>query len=154
METYNKFSPTPLDGHITVDDQENWLVVPVSQTRDSETLEQSNFASAVKLLSDTDDDNYQIHRFGHWGPGWFEIILVKPNSPSCEIAESIESSLEDYPILDETDWSEREFKQACELWTIYDISERVELCQRADVSIFSARHDSFPDGVQEYLNCN
>ncbi len=86
-------------------------VVVVSQHRDSEALDRSNYSVAIKLLQPNGKDVISGH-FGHWAVGWAEQIFVKFNSPKINIAYNICKALKDYPILDESDfpdleWSER-----------------------------------------------
>lgn len=127
METYKSFKPTQFDHHIEVEDRESWLVAPVSQTRDSECLYRSNFEVFLRELGG-ESDNVAVHRFGHWGPGWFEIILINPDEKDLvKKAEDMESALADYPILDESHFSELEHNEANKVWSsCYDIPERIE----------------------------
>ena len=112
MQTYKNFAPTPFDHKgAFLPDQGDLLVAPVSRTRDSGPSEESNFDAALALLGG-ESDTVEVHRSGHWGPGWFEIILVNPDSPQADTAREIESKLEDYPLLDEDDFSTREWEQA------------------------------------------
>lgn len=126
METFGKFRPTQFDaaGLGTNPENENWLVLPVSRTRDSGALAESNFDAALKMLGG-ESDNVEVHNFGHWGPGWFEIIAINPDCPEIlKIAESIESSLENYPVLDESDFSSREHAELLEtLQNCYQLAE-------------------------------
>jgi len=116
MQRYKEFSPTPFDAKgLGLPDQGNWLVVPCSRTRDSVPFEESNFAAALEMLGG-ESDTVEVHRFGHWGPGWFEIIIVDPDSPAATIAGDIETRLGDYPVLDDDDLSEREAEEAGESW--------------------------------------
>ena len=112
METYSKFRPTQYDHHITVDEQENWLVAPVSTNRDADMLAESNwetFLAGLKKFKAYED--YQVHNFGHWGPGWFEIVLLNPeNKKLIAYAESVELALAKYPLLDEADYSNRQWE--------------------------------------------
>jgi hypothetical protein len=107
-------------------DQQDWLVGPVSQTRDSGPLDRSNFECFVKALGGEGDD-VEIHRFGHWGPGWFEIVLINPaNLELVKQAEEMESALADYPVLDEMHHSGLEHEEASEIWrNCYRPKERV-----------------------------
>lgn len=113
MQTYKEFRPTQFDSKGLCGESRGiseFLVVPVKQTRDSGPFEQSNFAVALKLLGG-ESDTVQVHRFRHWGPGWFEIVLVNPtDAKRVKVAEEIEYSLADYPILDEDDLSNREWE--------------------------------------------
>ena len=160
MQRYSEFRPTYNDQaglglNGDDNDRQQWLVVPVSQTRDSGTLDQSNFAAALMLLGG-ESDTVEVHRFGHWGPGWFEIILVDPtDTVNVAIAERLTDQLVEYPVLDEEDWSNREFEAASEAWANMSLRDRAEVCRRFRVSIFSARRDYLPDdqgqGMVQYL---
>jgi hypothetical protein len=131
MIRYGKFKPTAFDHHVEVDDRENWLVVPCAHNRDSEPLEESNFRSYLKALGD-ESKNVEVHRFGHWGPGWFEIIIINPDDPKIvAIAESIEAALADYPVVDEDDFSELENEVATEIWkNCYDERQRIKYIRK------------------------
>lgn len=127
METYAQYSPTAFDraGAFLEDDRQEWLVVPVSRNRDSGPFAESNFSAALSAL-DGESDDCEVYRFGHWGPGWFEIILVRPGSEAAEKAEDVERRLQNYPALDEDDLSERETEEANRVWKqCYDLPERV-----------------------------
>jgi len=86
MEPYCKFRPTQLDSHIPLEDREDWLVAPLIVTRDTEDKRVLNnwdrTRGKLKIL-DPKGEAHEVHRFRHWGPGWYEIILVKPGTP-CE----------------------------------------------------------------------
>lgn len=86
------------------------LVVVLSRSRDSEILDESNFESALDMLGG-ESKNVKVERFGHWACGWFELILVDPKSKKhLKIAQKIHNELKDYPVLDESDYSEREWE--------------------------------------------
>jgi len=92
----------------------DWYVSGHSQTRDSGACERSNFRTAVRLL-DGAEAEYQVVRFGHWACGWVEHILLAPAYRA--FGESLEC--DDYPILDESDFSEVESDDECEAWSSY-----------------------------------
>jgi len=125
---YKDFAPTYFDHKgAFLPDRQEWYVCPVSITRDSDVLSESNFETAQKIL-DADKAEYEVHRFGHWGPGWFEIILVHPdNLPSVE---KIEDALENYPALDEDDYCEREYEAASEAWESYGFDEYISAIKK------------------------
>jgi len=139
MQAYKDWAPTVFDskGYL-LDNRQDWLVGLI-KTRDSDALESSNFDSALELLSG-ESDTVAVHAFNHWGPGWFKIILVHPSRLS-EL-QGIAKQLEDYPVLNEEDFSRREFEQVCESWADLHLSERIEMCKTASVSIFAARQDN------------
>ena len=129
LPKYKDWAPTAFDPDgLNCEENEicNWLVLPVSRTRDSGPFDASNFHAAIEML-EGESDCVQVHRFEHWGPGWFEIIIVDPNNkPILEIAGSIVCSLADYPLLDDEDYSEREYTAAHEVWEqCYDVKDRI-----------------------------
>ena len=129
MRTYSDFQPTGFDGKgAFLDTQQDWLVLPVDQTRDSDALSRSNFEIALKELCGERDNICEVHRFGHWGSGWFEIIIINPRAgKTLKKAKSIETALADYPVLDEDHFSETEMNEANEIWSnCYDWRDRLE----------------------------
>lgn len=152
MQTYSEFQPTGFDPRgAFLPDRQDWLVVPVSITRDTSEggLSYSNFQVALEMLNG-ESETVQVHRFGHWGPGWFEIIIVDPNSEQAQIAHDIERALEDYPVLDEEDYSQRQWDTAQAYWDSMSLGERIEVCKRFDFSIFAARHEDIPLNDHDY----
>lgn len=90
-------------------------IVLLSRTRDSDTLAESNFETALSSLGGESEDVI-VARFGHWGCGWVESILVKIGSDKIGEAESIYTALQDYPVLDDADFSDREAQEREEFW--------------------------------------
>lgn len=72
----------------------------------------AGFAERLEAALETSD--FETHRFGHWGPGWFEVIVVRPESACHREAQAIAAALSDYPVLDESDYSRREYESQCE----------------------------------------
>lgn len=146
MQAYKDFRPTQFDARGLGDIPGNSMVPEIMQTRDSDPLELSNFAAFGRIMDEAGVD-YEIHRFGHWGPGWFEIYIVTPSEEAERIIEETEGALSDYPILDEEDFSAREYEEACETWAkCYSIKERIALIQEyGDGNIFAARRDELPE---------
>lgn len=131
MTTLTRFAdyrPTQFDAAgLGAEGQEDWLVLPLIQTRDSGPLEESNFAAAIRD-AETHGVEHATHRFGHWGPGWFEIIVVAPAHRAW--AESLADALEDYPVLDEEDLGEREHEDACTSWDSWGARDFMRQVQR------------------------
>ena len=125
MKPYKDWAPTGHDhcGAFLDDDRQHWLVCPVMQTRDSGPLDQSNFASFLEGLGG-EGNHVEVHRFGHWGPGWFEIIIVDPAATEIiSKAREMQASLENYPALDEDDYSKREYEDFEEAWESWGRSD-------------------------------
>ena len=117
MITYSQFRPTCFDrAGICLPDQQDWLVAPCSTNRDADALTRSNFKCCLSVLGG-ESETVQVHRFGHWGPGWFEIIIIDPaDKQRVKQAEEMEAALSDYPVLDEMDFSREEHEEADEVW--------------------------------------
>lgn len=125
MITYREFKPTGFDSHIQIEDREDWIVAPIQRNRDtSSALSLSNWKSMIESLGG-ESDSVEIHRFGHWACGWFEIVLVSPDR-SDEISE-LKNSLDSYPILDEDDYYREESELAYESFKSYGEEELIDL---------------------------
>ena len=89
--------------------------VLLSRHRDSGLVEESNFYSALKALNG-ESDTVKIIRSKHWAVGWIEMILIhESDKVSVDKGNEIEESLENYPILDEDDFYERESERREEI---------------------------------------
>ena len=130
MQRYSDFQPTGFDTKgLGLNDQQDWLVCPVSRNRDSGILAESNWAVFGRILDELDPEHndHETHRFGHWANGWFELVIVRPGSSCATEAESIEGALSDYPVLDEDDFSERETEAAQQVWSRWFKGDRGRL---------------------------
>lgn len=119
LQPYRTFRPTAFDSAgAFLTEQGDWLVAPCSITRDSGHLDQSNWDQQLAALTEADPDanDHEIHRFGHWGPGWFEIVLVRPRSKAESVVRDLGERLDDYPVLDEEDFSRREWEAYLAVW--------------------------------------
>lgn len=98
----------------------------VGQSRDSDALERSNFAAMLKALGGESDTVLVIHE-GHWAVGWVEWLAIhQDDGAALKTADEIFAALQDYPVIDEEDWSERETTGANETWDqCYDVHERI-----------------------------
>lgn len=95
-------------------DYADWLCV-AGRSRDSDLLEESNFTVARERLETIDSDGIAVESENHWAVGWVETLLVDPNKPDLVAeAEWIRSAIEDYPILDESDYLDRQVEAAQE----------------------------------------
>lgn len=154
MKTYSEFRPTQFDfAGLGLPDRQNWLVAPTGRNRDSEICTRSNFRVMKQMLEEIDEEenDHEIHRFGHWGPGWFEIILIRPETPASKTAQEAEDALAYYPILSDDDYSELEAEEKACYWEQMNLKERIELCNQAGVSIFAARRDEIPNDVFDHI---
>ena len=105
------------------DDRGDWYVVPVIRTRDSGPLEESNFSAALGIMGG-ESETVEVHRFGHWACGWFEVILAEPGR--LVDAFTVAKRLDDHPVLDEDDLCRREWEAAAETWrTFHGVAGRI-----------------------------
>lgn len=98
--------------------------------RDAEIMTQSNFHVAHKMLQEIhakqenqqayDEDDLTIAAASHWAVGWVETILVRAtNIELVREAAQICKAIEDYPVLDDEDFSEREWEERGETISLY-----------------------------------
>ena len=89
--------------------------VLLSHHRDSGLVEESNFWCALKALNG-ESKTVKIVRAKHWLCGWIEFIIIHESDiKSIDKGFEIEKALENYPILDEDDFYERESEKRDEL---------------------------------------
>lgn len=147
MQRYKDFAPTGFDCkglNADLFDIGEWFVAPCGRNRDSREMEESNFDQCLEALGG-ESDTVQVRRFGHWACGWFEIIILDAKqADKVAIALGLESRLENYPMLDEADVSQREWDSATENWAQMSVRARVEYLQRAHGCVFAARRAEFP----------
>lgn len=98
----------------------------VGRSRDSDCLEESNFHSVLAELGG-ESDTVHVVRESHWAVGWVEWIAIHESDDSAlRAADAMQARLEDYPILDEDDHSQREWDECERVWSdCYSDRERV-----------------------------
>lgn len=91
----------------------NWTgvgLVGISQHRDSDAVERSNFDAVRQAIENLyGEDSVDVVSFGHWAFGWVEILAYDYENVELSFIESIHKSLQDYAIYDEFLWSEYEW---------------------------------------------
>jgi len=112
MQTFSDFRPTPHDqaGVGSDETDADWLVFPMLYTPNIATdLDDSNWSAIQAALEESDPEgvDHTMHAFGHWATP-FDLIIVRPGSKAHETAEELAKRLEDYSVLDEDDFSNRE----------------------------------------------
>lgn len=152
MQQYKEFAPTGMDPRgMGLPDRQDWWVAPCATNRDAKLITESNWESMLELLREAtnENDGWEIHRFGHWGPGWIEIVLVDPERDFLiELLSEVEGALEGYPVLSDSDYSSREYEAMFETWEHMSLRDRVDVCAEKGVSVFAARRDdTIPQGV-------
>lgn len=101
-------------------DADNFAIVETHH-RDSGLLAQSNAAAIAKALepfTEGDDPDVRDFSANHWAVGWTEghavRVLQKDGEPTAAFLALVECecAMADYPVLDDSDYSEREYDAA------------------------------------------
>ena len=122
-------------------DCEDWYIV-AGRSRDSDCLEQSNFETMQAELEAIDPEAVTIERAGHWAVGWVETLQIALDADAViDKAVELLTAKEDYPVLDEDDFSRREHEKACEVWDSFTTRDRVDTLQRYGMNTLNARRD-------------
>lgn len=126
------------DNYMGSHDHANHYVC-LSRTRDSDALENSNFETALKMLGGESDTVYTLS-FNHWAVGWLEHIFIDPTDiDAVRIGTEIQESLQDYPVLDEEDFSRREWEEWEESYNFNcrsDLINRIESLEQDAETFF------------------
>jgi hypothetical protein len=88
------------------------LVVPMTYCPNVSTLlDDSNWEGLQSAMAEADPtgETYQICSFGHWATP-FKFMIVTAGSAAHIEAERITDALSDYPVLDDEDFSRREYE--------------------------------------------
>jgi hypothetical protein len=83
---------------------------------------------------------YEQHQIEHWGPGWIDILLVRPTDVAREYLAQVAASLEDNIVLSDDLLSERKAKVAFETWDTATIRDRAYYSQDANLPVIALRH--------------
>ncbi len=119
-----------------IEDKDNWGQYSL-ETRDSGILERSNSACIQKVMREADPEgqDYTIEQHGHWACGYVTVLCVRVYKPEVALQEAAEKmgmrlvpeieepttkafrafseladSLESYPSLDDSGFSDMEYK--------------------------------------------
>jgi hypothetical protein len=126
---------------------DGWYVV-IGHHRDSDLLVESNWDYCINALPESDTVN--IVRENHWLVGWVEWLgIEKSDEASLMKADDIIERLNDYPVLAEEDFSNREWLEAESTWQNFTLADRINYLNRAGINIFASRRDSFPFELDE-----
>lgn len=103
------------------------------QSRDSDCLEESNFAATLAALAQLPkwrgkNPSRQIVRESHWAVGWVEWIAIhERDAAALKVCDKLRGHYDNYPVLDEQDFSDRETEAANTIWRdCFRPEERVE----------------------------
>lgn len=101
-----------------MDDADRWTIV-YSSNRDSGLLDKSNEAQieqALNPFTEADDPDVVSEQHSHWAVGWVQGHSIRVCDDHGNITEAfrtyfeLQQQMEAYPILDESDYSDREYE--------------------------------------------
>jgi hypothetical protein len=101
-----------------LDDADRWAIFYTSN-RDSGLLDESNEAAILKSLSryiEAENPDVVVERHDHWAVGFVNGISIRVYTADGTVTPAfaefcrLKEKLEDYPLLNESDYSEREYE--------------------------------------------
>ena len=76
--------------HECLDEEMDWIASSEIQiNRDSDELTESNWQVFKAGLEKTNSDDWRVLEFGHFACGWYQIIILRPNSASYRFLHSM-----------------------------------------------------------------
>lgn len=98
---------------------ETWSLGPIIETRDSDLLTRANRVALMRYLESDPSlaDDYSIVGASHWACGWVDHLsfrVLDSEGKQTRIARVLAQwfdGLRDYPVADESLWSEMEFEE-------------------------------------------
>lgn len=134
-----------------------WAVVTTTH-READALTRSNARVIAKELAPFLRQGRDVFTSGasHWACGWTEGYEIRVYSATGQITRAfwtyalLQLAIEEYPALDEDDWSQEESDDAAACWASMRPSERIEhlrkYCDGPYDSVKDAMHvDSFSE---------
>lgn len=118
--------------HDKPDDPENWCIL-LTKTRDSGILYQSNHAAMEEILLQdkyNQDVRYEYHK--HWACGWvegFAVRVIDQNDCYTEAFQEVHKIkvwLDDYPILNDDDYYERQYDEYMDSFQSYGYKDFID----------------------------
>lgn len=141
-----------------VEDAEKWSIV-YTHNRDSGLLDQSNAAVISKAMApfaDDDDPDVVFESHSHWACGWISGFSIRVFDASGAITQAftqyheLAQAMDDYPILDESDYSERELTATLEniVDAAWRLKRQFDLPEGWESEVYSWLSDHRPGEVE------
>ena len=136
-----------------LDDSNAWTIYYTGH-RDSGLLAQSNHDEITKLLvpfTDGDDPDVVAESHSHWAVGHVDGFSIRVFGKDGGITEAFEefcrinAMLDDYPILNESDYSEREYEATLENYRGEMWATKKELPENWESEVYSWFSDNGRD---------
>ncbi len=105
--------------HDAPKDAERWFIYH-TESRDSDLLEKSNAHVFDEELGRFSDAFVRAQHFNHWGFGWVDGYAIKVYKKDGSVSKAFKkfcelmAALQDYPVLDDEDYSRREYEATLE----------------------------------------
>ncbi len=126
--------------HDAPEDADQWAIV-YTHNRDSDALARSNAhvigEAMAPFLTGEDDADAMSEHHGHWACGWIDGYAIRVRNAEGALTSAflayaeLHASMADYPVLDETHFSETEEKEAEETWrACYRDAERLDYIRK------------------------
>ena len=140
-----------------VSDPENWAVI-YTHNRDSGLLDQSNAdatAKAMEPFTDVDDPDVVFESHSHWAVGHvdgFSLRVFRDGvvTDAFRTYHELKERLADYPILDEEDYSRREYEATLKNLTdaAWRVKDEYDLPEGWEDDVHSWLSDNRPGSVE------
>lgn len=140
-----------------LDDADQWTIW-YTRSRDASLLEESNHEEISKRLApfmEGDDPDVVAEHHSHWAAGWLDGFSIRvfardgSISPAFKEFCRIKEALEGYPVLNESDYSEREYQATLENYASEMWSMRKELPPGREEEVYSWFSDHGKDNFTE-----
>ena len=140
-----------------IEDADDWTIF-YSHNRDSRLLDLSNagvIAEAMEPFTEGDDPDVVSESHNHWAVGHVDGWSIRV-SKNGEITEAFRKyhelmeRLDDYPILDESDYSNREFEATLENITdaAWRLKNDFDLPEGWELEVYSWLSDNDPSEIE------
>lgn len=128
LDSFDNYSGPDLSG---------WIM-GCSRSRDSDIMADSNFETMLEKLGG-ESKSVQVNRFNHWACGWVESIMVSSKATKkLETLRQCLNSIEKYPLLDESDYYERERDKIDSDWECYQGDFSKEVCKSLNIPVLKS----------------
>ena len=140
-----------------LDDADSWAII-YTHHRDSGLLDQSNavvIAKALEPFTENDDPDVVAENHHHWAVGWIEGFSVRVYrdgqiTDAFRTYHELAQRLDDYPILDEEDYSRREFEGTLDnlLDAVWRLKGDYELPEGWEGDVYEWLSDNEPGAIE------
>lgn len=120
----------------------DWLII-AAQTGQSGSIDRSNFQVLLKDLGG-ESDTVRVEQAKHWAVGFVDYLIIDPtNHKALRRAIYAHSAVYDYPILDESHFSDLEYNEAYEFaeGELKDFGDHWEDFWREETSYYGFSED-------------